>query len=626
MRTEKICIAAWLLFTIFLLFGSTGTVAQTYKRTFILEFAPKSFPIKKGHDGLDYIQPDTSLYNCTFENDTSKPELPYINYKMLLPDNYKIKKVSCFAKEKFYYDEGVVLRPNSKEIPVSTTSGDGNKGVTYPYAIHLVKATCTSEEVADGYRIGNFSIMPFYYAVEFKMLSLSTKLELTVIIEPVEEAEKVEHKGEMEESLKSLIYNYEDIGKDTDNWTIIENPSTRCTVGNIPIDGWNKIEYRYTKDWNIRFAAPQNLMETAQVGILVNTDSIHNGTTYQVIEQKKNGHVTDSLLYRQEGNRVYRYSEAGKKDILLFDFGLNEGDDFIAPDGEVWTVDEIKETAEYRDWMEKKMVLKGKEDGAVKDVWLEHVGSLYTGILTYDDLGGSSSLPQLVYCRQGDTTPWVFDVNTEHFKIVYFHPMMVGDDKEYNFIQSLSPEEVAFFESGSGRDRLYANFEENTLHVYGRIGVGCYRYPMECRIIGNEILLEVNDMHYGDWNDCGYGSYVDIRIPQIKTGDYIVKYETIDYPKEVLILTSSSSAIECAPSEEKTGNISVTGSAILCTSPDAVKLEVYTMDAVKVGETLFANGSATVKVSKAPTMYLYIVTYRDGRRKSGKVMVKNCDW
>ena len=619
MKTEKIYVT-WLLFTIFLLLVTEAS-AQTYKKTFTFEYAKENFTIKKSHDGLDYIQPDTSLYNCTFENDTSKPELPCINYKILLPDNYKIKKVSYFAKDRFYYDEGVVLRPNSKEIPASITSGDENKGITYPYAIHPAKAICTSEEVVDGYRIGNFSIMPFYYAVEYKLLTLSTNFELTIIVEPVEEAEKIEHKGEMAESLKSLIYNNEDIGKNTDNWAKIENPSTQCTVGNIPINGWNKIEYRYTKDWNIRFAAPQTLMETAQVGILVNTDSIHNGTTYQVIERKKNGNVTDSLLYRQEGNRVYRYSETKKKDILLFDFGLNEGDDFIAPGGEVWTVDEIRQTAEYNDWMEKKIVLKGKEDGAVKDVWLEHVGSLYTGILTYDDLGGSNSLPQLVYCRQGDTDPWLFDVNTEHFKIVYFHPLRGGDDNEYNFIQSLSPEEVAYFNQVGG-EYLYANFEGNTLHVYGKMGVGCYRYPMECRIIGNEILLGVNEIHYGEHNACGYGFYVDIRIPLIKAGDYIVKYETIYNPKEVLVLTSSPSTIGDTPSMRRGVNMSVNGATFLCTSPTAVKLEIYTMDAVKVGEAAFTSGEASVKVKKTPATYLYIVTYPNGRRESGKVVVK----
>ncbi len=65
------------------------------------------------------------------------------------------------------------------------------------------------------------------------------------------------------------------------------------------------------------------------------------------------------------------------------------------------------------------------------------------------------------------------------------------------------------------------------------------------------------------------------------------------------------------------------GSTISCTSPTATKLEIYTMDGVKVGEADFANGEATVKVGKTPATYLYIVTYPNGRRESGKVAVKN---
>ena len=61
------------------------------------------------------------------------------------------------------------------------------------------------------------------------------------------------------------------------------------------------------------------------------------------------------------------------------------------------------------------------------------------------------------------------------------------------------------------------------------------------------------------------------------------------------------------------------GNTLFCTAPKAVKLEVYTMDAVKVGEARFTNGTATVTVNQVPATYLYIVTYPDGRRESGKV-------
>ena len=68
-------------------------------------------------------------------------------------------------------------------------------------------------------------------------------------------------------------------------------------------------------------------------------------------------------------------------------------------------------------------------------------------------------------------------------------------------------------------------------------------------------------------------------------------------------------------------NIQTIGASLLCTAPDAAKLEVYTMDAIKVDEARFVDGEATVKVGEAPAMYLYIVTYPDGHRESGKAVV-----
>ena len=73
--------------------------------------------------------------------------------------------------------------------------------------------------------------------------------------------------------------------------------------------------------------------------------------------------------------------------------------------------------------------------------------------------------------------------------------------------------------------------------------------------------------------------------------------------------------------QNKTTCIKFLETSLLCTAPNAVKLEVYTMDAIKVGEARFVDGEATVKVGQAPAMYLYVVTYPDGRRESGKAMI-----
>ena len=87
---------------------------------------------------------------------------------------------------------------------------------------------------------------------------------------------------------------------------------------------------------------------------------------------------------------------------------------------------------------------------------------------------------------------------------------------------------------------------------------------------------------------------------------------------------------DCALNPSKIGEmadvspfiIQANNGVVSCTSPTAVKLEIYTMDAVKVGEAAFISSKATVKVDKVPATYLYIVTYPNGRRESGKVAVK----
>ncbi len=117
-----------------------------------------------------------------------------------------------------------------------------------------------------------------------------------------------------------------------------------------------------------------------------------------------------------------------------------------------------------------------------------------------------------------------------------------------------------------------------------------------------------------------YSMEPTLYIPETWKNLYIQQEEQWKIFKDVEYWTPPTANIDMALRPNKV-TIHQTGSAILCTAPDAVKLEVYTPDVVKVGETLFANGTATVKVSKAPAIYLYIVTYRDGRRESGKVVV-----
>ena len=120
---------------------------------------------------------------------------------------------------------------------------------------------------------------------------------------------------------------------------------------------------------------------------------------------------------------------------------------------------------------------------------------------------------------------------------------------------------------------------------------------------------------------CTADSCIIYRNPRtMHTNPYDKLYDEYDHFKED----------DCALNPSKIGEVAdvspfiiqAIASTISCTSPTATKLEIYTMDAVKVGEATFANGEATVKVGKTPATYLYIVTYPNGRRESGKVAVK----
>ena len=114
-----------------------------------------------------------------------------------------------------------------------------------------------------------------------------------------------------------------------------------------------------------------------------------------------------------------------------------------------------------------------------------------------------------------------------------------------------------------------------------------------------------------------------------------IAYSVVYNPSRITCLSNNEESIYLHPNfvdcttvnnvpsfTKENTHILINASSLLCTSPNATKLEVYTMDAVKVGEANFANGEAKVKVDKTPATYLYIVTYPNGSRESGKVMVK----
>ena len=298
----------------------------------------------------------------------------------------------------------------------------------------------------------------------------------------------------------------------------LQQMHAQFTVGTLDRDAYKYwlVDDKYTKDWNVYFAEQEYSGKKVQCGILA--DSVVAGKTYQVIERTGVDMTADTLLYRQEGKKVFRHTEKDGTDILLFDFGLNEGDEFVTHDGETWIVADIDE--EYQNWdnTNRKFVLTGKEDGEQKDVWVEDVGSLYTGILTRADLPPTNT-PRLLYCRQIEMTSWRFDVNLPSYDAVFFLDGDFRNEEDLYFFESL------LMDNSLDGDSLFVEFIGDSLRLYGIMEINMYVYLMESREQDGIINLNRTDVHFGDEYLGHARRWIDIVIPGFEEGEYEVVYE-----------------------------------------------------------------------------------------------------
>ena len=298
----------------------------------------------------------------------------------------------------------------------------------------------------------------------------------------------------------------------------LQQMHAQFTVGSLDRDAYKYwlVDDKYTKDWNVYFAEQEYSGKKVQCGILA--DSVVTGKTYQVIERTGVDMTADTLLYRQEGKKVFRHTENDGTDILLFDFGLNEGDEFVTHDGETWIVADIDE--EYQNWdnTNRKFVLTGKEDGEQKDVWVEDVGSLYTGILTRADLPPTNT-PRLLYCRQIEMTSWRFDVNLPSYDAVFFLDGDFRNEEDLYFFESL------LMDNSLDGDSLFVEFIGDSLRLYGIMEINMYVYLMESREQDGIINLNRTDVHFGDEYLGHARRWIDIVIPGFEEGEYEVVYE-----------------------------------------------------------------------------------------------------
>ncbi len=229
---------------------------------------------------------------------------------------------------------------------------------------------------------------------------------------------------------------------------------------------------------------------------------------------------TDTLLYRQDGNKVFLLNDG--QDILILNYGLSIEDTFISPEGDKFEVKEIvhlKKDSYNTYWRyddklgiltfsgetEPRILLLSTENGNT-DVWIEGIGSIYWGIIPpyiqqkLNSCSKESSIRHVITSECWNVVGVNLNINEDYYKKVFFECQGSSGNND------VIPMEYEFLE-----DTLY-------LHGTSLLASGiCF---VECDIKNNFVDIILDNKYYAT-SDKG-NRVVNLKIPDFKAGTYEV--------------------------------------------------------------------------------------------------------
>ena len=232
-------------------------------------------------------------------------------------------------------------------------------------------------------------------------------------------------------------------------------------------------------------------------------------SVYELIEAPSDyTEIPQTLLYSQEGQKIYRYDETRQEEVLMFDFSLNEGDVFTTPQGTRMEVVEVGDCKEYlHDWLVfdypgKKLRLRDCDNTAIEDIWVEGIGSLHTGILPPELIPNARDC-SLDFCNMGKWAA-VFPQNTPYYKSIQSAP--------YDILNHEQPEYYNY------------SFSDDTLVIRGCAVQNSYCFVTSCFIHDN--IIDLDDytvLYYGiDILDGRVLRGFEIKLPGFLPGEYTI--------------------------------------------------------------------------------------------------------
>ena len=229
----------------------------------------------------------------------------------------------------------------------------------------------------------------------------------------------------------------------------------------------------------------------------------------------------DTLFYRQKDKKVFYLFPDISEEVLLFDYGLSVGDEYVNPLGERFYVvetnifDKYAEHLYYYNEEEKPLALRlVSEDGMKEDVWIEGIGSREWGLvppymaksLTNLEASPVKATTYHAY-RATHYAGWVdqlLDIDEEKYKLVHFTYTPASGSSTY----------------------IVTKFVGNELQIKGTITTVDENNPNVLELlITDDNLIAYNFSYLHSHTYTGLAKIdIDIRIPGFKAGEYKIMY------------------------------------------------------------------------------------------------------
>lgn len=203
MNRTKI-IPAHLLLGLCLFFPLLAMAQET--KTFTVRFADGDFVLGNDADGCVVI--NSGKRDAVFDDDTSKPGLPYVSFNLLVAPNQTCSDISFTILEKVKVKSGVTVAPNPAIYPTdgSVVPSEEHAPVAYTDDVYPAKSVeYAGLHKMDGYRFLGFNVCPFIYDAENRDLYLIKSLTVNAPLETESGPMKKTSSGRIGRNMSDIV-------------------------------------------------------------------------------------------------------------------------------------------------------------------------------------------------------------------------------------------------------------------------------------------------------------------------------------------------------------------------------------------------------------------------------------